>query len=179
MSTEYIRKEDVEVLIKAYFKTKIEGGENALDPGNTGVELLRLLDAKEKLVQMYDKDTIIRVLCEVSCPGEEGGASCPERKSGRCRKIDSLKWCMIDRIVETLLCVSIGDWISSELMPPEEEGQVLALVCGKYKNITFDHAVLLGEYVDGEWIFEQYPEAEDITVSHWAFIPDLPAEVKA
>ncbi|MBR2621074.1 MAG: hypothetical protein IKC97_01730 [Clostridia bacterium] len=178
MSVEYVRKKDVESLIKAYFKTKIEDGEKALDPGDTGVELLRLLDTKEKLVQMYDKDTIIRALCEVSCPGEEGGASCPERKSGRCRKIDGLEWCMVDRIAEALLCVPVGDWISSELMPPEEMGQVLALVCGKYKNITFDHAVLLGEYVDGEWILDQYPEAMDITVSHWAFPPDLPAEVK-
>lgn len=177
MSTEYIRKEDVEVLIKAYFKTKIEGGEKALDPGDAAVDLLRLLDVREKLVQTYDKDMIIRALCEVSCPGETGGASCPERKSGRCRKIDGLEWCMVNRIAETF-CVLVGDWISSELMTPEEEGQVLALVRGKYKNITFDHAVLLGEYVDGEWILEQYPEAEDITVSHWAFIPDLPVEVK-
>lgn len=119
MSVEYVRKKDVESLIKAYFKTKIEGGEMELDPVDTSADLLRLLDAKEKLVQMYDKDTIIRALCEVSCLGEEGGASCPERKSGRCRKIDGLEWCMVNRIAETLLCVSVGDWISSELMPTE------------------------------------------------------------
>jgi hypothetical protein len=162
MNIEYVRKKDVEALIKAYFKTKIEGGEMALDPVDTSVDL----------------DTIIRALCEVSCPGEEGGASCPERKSGRCRKIDGLEWCMIDRIAEALVYVPAGDWITSKQMLPEEIGQALVLVSGKYKNITFDHAVLLGEYVDGEWILEQYPEAMDITVSHWAFIPDLPAEVK-
>ena len=178
MSTEYIRKKDVESLIKAYFKTKIEGGEMALDPVDTGVDLLQILDTTAKIEQMLDKDTITRALCEVSCPGEEGGASCPERKSGRCRKIDGLEWCMVNRIAETLVYVPAGDWITSKQMLPEE-GQVLALVCGKYKNITFDHAVLIAEYVDGEWILEQYPAAEDITVSHWAFIPDLPAEVKA
>ena len=145
MSTEYIRKEDVEVLIKAYFKTKIEGGEKALDPGDTGVDLLRMLDGTPTHVLKDD---------------------------------GSIEWCSVTGIVDALAAAAVGEWISCELMLPEEEGQVLALVCGKYKNITFDHAVLLGEYVDGEWILEQYPEAENITVSHWAFIPDLPAEVK-
>ena len=145
MSTEYIRKEDVEVLIKAYFKTKIEGGEKALDPGDTGADLLRMLDGTPTHVLKDD---------------------------------GSIEWCSVTGIMDALAAAAVGEWISCELMLPEEEGQVLALVCGKYKNITFDHAVLLGEYVDGEWILEQYPEAENITVSHWAFIPDLPAEVK-
>ena len=144
MSTEYIRKEDVEVLIKAYFKTKIEDGEKALDPGDTGVDLLRMLDGTPTHVLKDD---------------------------------GSIEWCLVTGIVDALAAADVGEWNSCELMLPEEV-QVLALVCGKYKNITFDHAVLLGEYVDGEWILEQHPEAEDITVSHWAFIPDLPAEAK-
>jgi hypothetical protein len=152
MSVEYVRKNDVEALIKAYFKTKIEDGEKALDPGDTGVELLRILDGTPTHVLKDD---------------------------------GSIEWCSVTGIVDALAAAAVGalaaaavgEWISCELMLPEEE-QVLALVCGKYKNITFDHAVLIAEYVDGEWILDQYQEAENITVSHWAFIPDLPAEVK-
>lgn len=144
MNIEYVRKKDVESLIKAYFKTKINDGEMELDPGDTGVDLLRMLDGAPTHVLKDD---------------------------------GSIEWCSVTGIVEALAAAVVGDWISCELMLPEE-GQVLALVCGKYKNITFDHALLLAEYVDGEWILEQYPEAMDITVSHWAFIPDLPAEVK-
>ena len=146
MSTEYIRKEDVEVLIKAYFKTKIEDGETALDPVDTGVELLRILDGLPVHESADEKTVMSRALAKI-----------------------------IQKNCANLIGLS---WISCELEEPEEEGQVLVLVCGKYKNITFDHAVLLGEYVDGEWILDRYPEATDITVSHWAFIPDLPAEVK-
>lgn len=145
MSTEYIRKKDVEILIKAYFETKIDGDEKALDPGDTGVDLLRKLD----------------------------GAPTHKLKDD-----GNIEWCSVTGIVKALAAAAAGEWISCELMLPEEIGQVLVLVSGKYKNITFDHAVLLGEYVDGEWILERYPEAEDITVSHWAFIPNLPAEVK-
>lgn len=69
-------------------------------------------------------------------------------------------------------------WISTEWeLPTAQTGQVLALVNGKHKNIGFVHAVLLADYVDGEWILEHYPEARDITVSYWAFIPKLPEEV--
>ena len=74
--------------------------------------------------------------------------------------------------------VSLGGWISTEWEVPADDRGVLALVDGKWKNIRFEHAVLLAYYVDGEWILEMYPEAEDITVSHWAFIPELPEEVK-
>lgn len=49
MSTEYIRKKDVESLIKAYFKTKIEGGEMELDPIDTCAEILKMLDDKAKV----------------------------------------------------------------------------------------------------------------------------------
>lgn len=145
MSVEYIRKEDIEVLVKAYFKTKIEDGEMALDPVDTGVDLLRMLDGAPTHVLKDD---------------------------------GSIEWCSLTGIVDALAATAVGDWISCEWECPGEEGQVLVLVCGKYKNITFDHAVLIADYVDGQWILEQYPEAEDITVSHWAFIPKLPADVK-
>lgn len=72
--------------------------------------------------------------------------------------------------------VSLGGWISTERELPADDRGVLALVDGKWKNIRFEHAVLLAYYVDGEWILEMYPEAEDITVSHWAIIPELPVE---
>ena len=146
MSTEYIRKKDVEILIKAYFKTKIEGGEKELDPGDTGVDLLMILDGLPTHESVDDKTVMSRALMKI-----------------------------IQKNCANLIGVS---WISSEWELPAEEGQVLALVYGKYKNITFDHAVLLADYVDGEWILEHYPEATDITVSHWAFIPDLPEEAK-
>lgn len=74
--------------------------------------------------------------------------------------------------------VSPGGWISTKWEVPADDSEVLAIVDGKWKNIRFEHAVLLAYYVDGEWILEQYPEATDITVSHWAFIPELPGEAE-
>ena len=56
MSTEYIRKKDVEGLIEAYFKTKIEDGENELDPGDTAVDLLRKLDGAP-VHELFGKDS--------------------------------------------------------------------------------------------------------------------------
>lgn len=84
----------------------------------------------------------------------------------------------IQKKLEGLPGVVPDGWISTEWeLPTAQTGQVLALVNGKYKNIGFDHAVLLADYVDGEWMLEDYPEATDITVSHWAFIPKLPEGV--
>lgn len=145
MSTEYIRKKDVESLIKAYFKTKIEGGENALDPWDTGVDLLRMLDGTPTHVLKDD---------------------------------GSIEWCSVTGIVDALAAAAVGEWISCELMLPEEEEAVLVVVSGKSENITFLNAIEFAVWVDGEWILQQYPEAKDITVSHWTFIPELPTEVK-
>lgn len=82
-----------------------------------------------------------------------------------------------EKLERTPGVVSLGGWISTEWEVPADDGVVLAIVDGSYKNVRFEHAVLLAYYVDGEWILEQYPEATDITVSHWAFIPKLPEEV--
>ena len=74
--------------------------------------------------------------------------------------------------------VSLGGWISTECEVPADDSEVLATADGNWKNVRFEHAVLLAYYVDGEWILEQYPEATDITVSHWASIPELPGEAE-
>ena len=49
MNIEYVRKKDVEALIKAYFKTKIEEGEMQLDPVDACAEILEMLDDKAKV----------------------------------------------------------------------------------------------------------------------------------
>ena len=81
------------------------------------------------------------------------------------------------KLAEMLEVVMLEYWIPTEWEIPAEEGQVLVLASGKYKNITLDHAVLIANYVDGEWILEQYPEMVDVKVSHWAFIPRLPVGI--
>lgn len=54
---------------------------------------------------------------------------------------------------------------------------VPVIVSGRYKNINWQHAIQLAEYFpeDG-WILEGWPEATEITVSHWFELPEIPVE---
>ena len=68
------------------------------------------------------------------------------------------------------------NWISTDHKIPETGGLVLAIVNGKYKNITFVNAIELAEYTDCGWIIDSYPEWDNANVSYWMPIPELPKE---
>lgn len=67
-------------------------------------------------------------------------------------------------------CIVCGDEI------PETDGLVLAIVSGKFKNITFVNTIELAEYTDCGWIIESYPEWDNANVSYWMPLPELPEE---
>lgn len=68
------------------------------------------------------------------------------------------------------------NWISTDHKIPETGGLVLAIVNGKFKNITFVNNIVLAEYTDCGWIIDSYPEWDNANVSYWMPIPELPKE---
>ena len=68
------------------------------------------------------------------------------------------------------------NWISTDHKIPETGGLVLAIVNGKFKNITFVNNIVLAEYTDCGWIIDSYPEWDNANVSYWMPLPELPKE---
>ena len=69
-------------------------------------------------------------------------------------------------------------WIPVEERLPEPDKQVLAIVSGRWENITFDRAYELMSWSSDEgWIREAWPELEDPEVTHWKPLPEPPEEV--
>lgn len=68
------------------------------------------------------------------------------------------------------------NWISTDHKIPETDGLVLAIVSGKFKNITFVNAIKLAEYTDSGWIIDSTPEWDNANVSYWMPLPELPDE---
>lgn len=70
------------------------------------------------------------------------------------------------------------EWISvKDRLPGDGDKMVLAVVNGKRENITFCNAIELACCSSDEgWILEAYPELEDMHVTHWMPLPDLPKE---
>lgn len=177
MNNDYIRRSDVESLVKSFCLELIDA-HREIDEVDFNAELQERLKALPGVhFSAENKRVVERLLCEVRCVGLSGGGACPYRKENRCRKIDALEWCMVDKIAETLCGVMVGEWISTEWELPSGDKQVLVLASGKHKNVELKNAVLLADYVNGEWILEQYPEMEDVEISYWTFIPELPGEV--
>lgn len=70
-------------------------------------------------------------------------------------------------------------WVNAKHALPGSaiDGFVLAIVNGKYKNIAFENAYMLAEYVPGEgWIIGDFEEWENPQVTYWAKLPELPKE---
>ena len=66
-------------------------------------------------------------------------------------------------------------WIPVEERLPEPDKQVLAIVSGRWENITFDRAYELMSWSSDEgWIMEAWPELEDPEVTHWKPLPEPP-----
>ena len=75
----------------------------------------------------------------------------------------------------------MSEWISvKERLPDDKkDGEtVLAIVSGKpHKNITLCHALMTAGYFPGEgWVVNEYPEWENLTVTHWMPLPEPPEE---
>lgn len=71
-------------------------------------------------------------------------------------------------------------WVDVDKAVPQREETVLVIVSGKpAKSIVLKEAVKLAIFVKDEgWILEQWPNAESIEVHYWAYIPELPEELR-
>lgn len=71
------------------------------------------------------------------------------------------------------------EWRSVEHEVPADMDAVLAFVpYGKYQNISFRNSILFASYDPSDgWMLEDYPEAEEVTITHWMPLPDDPKEV--
>lgn len=66
-------------------------------------------------------------------------------------------------------------WIPVGERLPEPDKKVLAIVSGRWENITFDRAYELMSWSSDEgWIMEAWPELEDPEVTHWMPLPEPP-----
>lgn len=70
------------------------------------------------------------------------------------------------------------DWCRTENELPSKEGTwILCAVTGKYGNLEFDNALLIGEWDEDEgWVLDSYPEIENPNVTHWIELPEPPAK---
>ena len=67
-------------------------------------------------------------------------------------------------------------WVPVTERLPSEEGLVLVIVSGQFRNMTFDNAYELADYCPEGWILEAWPEWESPDVTHWMPLPALPKE---
>jgi len=74
-------------------------------------------------------------------------------------------------------------WISvEESLPKRGDDCVLSVATAKLgEGAYLDEAIVIAEYDEqaDQWILENWPEAEDLTVSHWMRLPLPPEEVEA
>ena len=69
------------------------------------------------------------------------------------------------------------EWTSVKDRLPENDNFVFVIVTGRYRNLRFENAIEIGNYVDGEgWILEAWPEWESPAVTHWMPMPEPPEE---
>ena len=73
--------------------------------------------------------------------------------------------------------LKVGRWIPVRSRLPEDDAQVLVIVSGRWKNVTFNNAYELASWsVTEGWIMEAWPEFENPDVSHWMPLPEPPEE---
>lgn len=59
-------------------------------------------------------------------------------------------------------------------LPPDTDSVLVWVPDGKWKNVTFKDCVLFGSYDPDGWMLEDYPEAEELTITHWMELPEGP-----
>ena len=59
-------------------------------------------------------------------------------------------------------------------VPPNMDAVLVWVPEGKWKNLNFKDCVLFGSYDTDGWMLEDYPEAEEMTITHWMELPDGP-----
>ena len=72
-------------------------------------------------------------------------------------------------------------WIPVTERKPEPDEELVLVVCTARISAHhfFRDAIQLAEYdeTSNEWVLEGWPEAEDVKVSHWMPLPELPDEL--
>lgn len=79
-------------------------------------------------------------------------------------------------IAEAPRVEAFGHWIPvSERFPENSDRYVLAIVNGKYGNITFHNAIQIADYNKREgWFVDGYEHLGAVNVTHWMPLPDVP-----
>lgn len=74
----------------------------------------------------------------------------------------------VERVIDT-------GWRDTYVEAPSSDDTVLVTVYGRYGSCTFEGAMELARYYEGEgWVLEAYPEWSDPTVPHWRELPEGP-----
>ena len=91
-------------------------------------------------------------------------------------RVDEITHC----IAETMNAPAVDagpKWISVKDALPEESAFVLCLLSGRYKNVSYENAYVIGTYyADDGWILEEAPRWENPPVTHWMPLPEPPKE---
>lgn len=68
------------------------------------------------------------------------------------------------------------EWIDASKEIPVDERTVLCVVTGRYRGIDFHNAIVMGLWINGEWILETWPDIEKPNVTHWMELPERPRQ---
>ena len=120
-------------------------------------------DTREKL-----KKLLFDVPCESECEGELG--SCPDRKYGKCKRMDRLEYCTVQKIADHLLAngVTVQKWIPVSERLPEPLTDVLSY--RGHRNLIQEDCV----DEKGRWYSEYKYSGANVT--HWMPMPEPPKE---
>ena len=66
----------------------------------------------------------------------------------------------------------VGEWIPVAERLPDSIEDVLVTVNGRFRNIIFDTAILIGSYSSDGWWIEEYSEWENPIVTAWLPLPE-------
>lgn len=116
-----------------------------------------------------------KMIYGTECPGEGWPLGCPIRREGMCNQVQELDLCTTRKIAEHLIGqgVVVRRWIQTSEKMPGEDQRVLAIVSGRYRNITLTDSVEMASWSEEEgWILDTYPNWEDPQVRCWQPAPE-------
>lgn len=124
-------------------------------------------DTREKL-----KRLLFDVPCESECEGELG--SCPDRKYGKCKRMDRLEYCTVQKIADHLLAngVTVQEWIP--VSEPPKEWKHKNGVAINFLVYTPEYGIDIGNYLKpaNAWLCMGIP----CNATHWTKLPEPPKE---